>query len=115
MCGSSRLASGRASGPMPRSMRWDTSEAEPRRVRQSLARICGHLPSTGGHMRRSFLVLAMVLTALTAQLPTAARQAQTQTPEQFFGFRMGTDGELARYPKILEYYQHLSKTTDRMK
>ena len=28
---------------------------------------------------------------------------------------MGTDGELARYPKILEYFQQLSKTTDRMK
>ena len=66
-------------------------------------------------MRRSFLAVVTVLTALTAQLPTAARQAQTQTPEQFFGFRMGTDGELARYPKILEYFQHLSKTTDRMK
>ena len=66
-------------------------------------------------MRRSFLIVAIVLTALTAQLPTAARQAQTQTPEQFFGFRMGTDGELARYPKILEYFQLLSKTTDRMK
>ena len=64
---------------------------------------------------RSFLTMAVVLTALTAQLPTAARQAQTQTPEQFFGFRMGTDGELARYPKILEYFQLLSKTTDRMK
>ena len=66
-------------------------------------------------MRRSFLIVAVVLTALTAQLPTLARQAQTQTPEQFFGFRMGTDGELARYPKILEYFQLLSKTTDRMK
>jgi hypothetical protein len=66
-------------------------------------------------MRRSFLALAAILIALTAQLPTAAQQAQTQTPEQFFGFRMGSDGELARYPKILEYFQHLSKTTDRMK
>jgi len=66
-------------------------------------------------MRRSFLTLAVALTALAAQLPTAARQAQIQTPEQFFGFRMGTDGELARYPKILEYFQLLSKTTDRMK
>jgi Zinc carboxypeptidase len=42
-------------------------------------------------------------------------QAQTQTPQQFFGFRIGTDGELARYPKILEYFQHLSKTTNRIK
>ena len=46
---------------------------------------------------------------------TAAQPGQTQTPQQFFGFRIGTDGELARYPKILEYFQHLSKTTNRIK
>ena len=44
-----------------------------------------------------------------------APSGQTQTPEQFFGFKIGTDGELARYPKILEYLQHLSKTTNRLK
>src|SRR5262245_15864887 len=38
----------------------------------------------------------------------SARQAPPKTPEQFFGFRIGTDGELARYPKILEYLQHLA-------
>ncbi len=37
----------------------------------------------------------------------AARQSEAQAPEQFFGFKIGTDGELARYPKILEYLQHL--------
>jgi hypothetical protein len=41
--------------------------------------------------------------------------AQTQAPEQFFGFRIGTDGELARYPKVIEYLQHLAKTTARVK
>ena len=37
------------------------------------------------------------------------------TPEQFFGFKIGADGELARYPKILEYFQLLAKQTDRVK
>lgn len=37
------------------------------------------------------------------------------TPEQYFGFRIGADGELARYPKILEYFQLLAKQTDRVK
>ena len=77
-------------------------------------------------MRRS---LPIVLFAALLTLPThssiTARQAQpqpqvspaghAQTPEQFFGFRIGTDGELARYPKIVEYLQHLSKTTNRVK
>ena len=79
-------------------------------------------------MRRS---LPVVLFAVLLTLPTyssiGARQAQpsqaqnqaqpgqAQTPHQFFGFRIGTDGELARYPKILEYLQHLSKATTRVK
>ena len=42
-----------------------------------------------------------------------ARMAQT--PDQYFGFHIGADGELAPYPKIVEYLQHLSKTTNRVK
>jgi hypothetical protein len=40
--------------------------------------------------------------------------AQTQAPDRYFGFRIGADGELARYPKVLEYMQHLAKTTNRV-
>ena len=36
-------------------------------------------------------------------------------PRQYFGFKIGADGELARYPKILEYFQLLAKQTDRVK
>jgi hypothetical protein len=39
----------------------------------------------------------------------------TQAPDQFFGIKIGADGELARYPKILEYLQHLSRSTNRLK
>jgi hypothetical protein len=55
---------------------------------------------------------AVVLAALVVSAPVSA---QVTTPEQFFGFRMGTDGELAAYPKVLEYLQHLAATTDRVK
>ena len=34
---------------------------------------------------------------------------------RYFGFKIGADGELARYPKILEYFQLLAKQTDRVK
>ena len=37
-----------------------------------------------------------------------------QTPTEFFGFEIGTDGELARYPKVLEYLQHLADRSDRV-
>jgi hypothetical protein len=77
-------------------------------------------------MRRSFLAIS-VIAIVTLSAPPAsigARQAPAaqaqppsgvQSPQQFFGFRIGTDGELARYPKVLEYFQHLAKTTNRIK
>src|SRR5918994_73699 len=62
------------------------------------------------------LAAVVALSALCASYqPARAQQSQTQAPEKFFGFRIGTDGELARYPKILEYLQHLAKTTSRLK
>jgi hypothetical protein len=59
---------------------------------------------------KSALVLALALT-----FGPVVAAAQTQTPEQFFGFKLGTDGELAKYPRVVEYLQHLAKTTDRVK
>ena len=71
-------------------------------------------PAVAAAVRHLLLCVALVLT-VTPGRETSARQASPQSPEQFFGFRIGTDGELARYPRILEYFQHLSKTTGRMK
>src|SRR5687767_5332928 len=53
-----------------------------------------------------------LLTTLTLAAPVRAQQPPT--PEQFFGFRIGADGELARYPKVLEYFQLMAKSTDRV-
>ncbi|HXH06112.1 MAG TPA: M14 family metallopeptidase [Vicinamibacterales bacterium] len=58
-----------------------------------------------------FLLLAALL-PLGAPAPAGA---QPRTPEQFFGFRIGTDGELARYPQVLEYMRHLAATTERVR
>src|SRR5918993_4651321 len=60
-----------------------------------------------------FVVLALALVAFASDRP-AARQAVPH-PDQYFGFKIGTDGELARYPKILEYFQQIAKQTDRVK
>ena len=56
-----------------------------------------------------------VLPWRSLSLCPAPASAQVQTPEQFFGFTIGADGELARYPKVLEYFQLLAKQTDRVK
>ena len=59
-------------------------------------------------------ITAAVVALSVGHVP-AAHQAPADTPEKFFGFRLGTDGELARYPKVLEYLQHLAKSTNRVK
>jgi len=66
-------------------------------------------------MRGPIVAIAAAMVAATVtHEATLARQVQPPSPERFFGFRIGTDGELARYPKILEYFQQLAKTTDRV-
>jgi hypothetical protein len=40
---------------------------------------------------------------------------QNLAPEAYFGFKIGADGELAAYPKILDYFQAIAKQTDRVK
>ncbi|MFB0543613.1 MAG: M14 family zinc carboxypeptidase, partial [Candidatus Bathyarchaeia archaeon] len=37
------------------------------------------------------------------------------SPEKFFGFQMGADRKLARWDKIVEYFQLLDKRSDRIK
>jgi hypothetical protein len=58
---------------------------------------------------RATVALAAVLSA------AAPASGQVQAPAQFFGFTIGADGELARYPKVLEYFQHLAKQTKRVR
>jgi hypothetical protein len=61
---------------------------------------------------RPHLVLALTVAVFSLGRPATL---QVQTPEQFFGFRIGTDGELAAYPKVLDYLRHLAASTNRMK
>ena len=59
-------------------------------------------------MRTLRLITALFFLAFTA---TAA----VQTPEQYFGFRIGSDKKLVRWDKIVEYMQAVAKGTDRVK
>ena len=61
---------------------------------------------------RGMRILATLLVLLVS-VPAATQQVPT--PEQFIGFKPGADGELARYPKVLEYFQLIAKSTDRVK
>jgi hypothetical protein len=48
-------------------------------------------------------------------LLTLSARAQVTTPEQFFGFKIGTEKKLARYDKIVEYFKLLASQTDRVR
>ncbi len=71
-----------------------------------LAAYTSRMRSTQKSLFPLVLVLLLATPALAQQVPA---------PEQYFGFNPGTDGELARYPKVLEYFQLLAKSTDRVK
>jgi hypothetical protein len=64
---------------------------------------------------RAKIQSVFLLLSLLVALASPALAQQVPTPEQFFGFRPGAEGELARYPKVLEYFQQLAKSTDRVK
>ena len=44
-----------------------------------------------------------------------ALHAAVQSPEQYFGFRIGSDKKLVRWDKIVEYMQAVANGTDRVK
>jgi hypothetical protein len=56
------------------------------------------------------LVLAFVSPRLVAPIALAqGAQSRITSPEQFFGFRMGSDRKIARWDKIVDYYRLLEK------
>ena len=62
-------------------------------------------------IRRTLVVLSVLL--LAGFTPKA--QQAIPTPEQYFGFRMGTDNKLARWDKIVDYMKQLSENSDRIR
>ncbi len=59
--------------------------------------------------RRAFLTFALALA-----LPLALTAQPIPAPEEFFGFQMGADRKLARWEKMVEYYQLLDRASDRI-
>ena len=53
--------------------------------------------------------------ALGGLLLAWGMQAAVQSPEQYFGFRIGTDKKLVRYDKAMEYFQKLAAENDRVR
>ena len=61
---------------------------------------------------RRFLALILGVLLVCRLSPTAA--GILQSPEQFLGFKVGTDNKLARWDKIVEYMQLAASSSDRV-
>ena len=46
---------------------------------------------------------------------TARAQGVIPTPEQFFGFRIGSDNKLARWDRIVDYLRQVANGSDRVR
>jgi len=66
-------------------------------------------------MRNALRLTAAALALVALSFGQTTAQQAVPHPDQYFGFKIGSDGELARYPKILEYFQLVAKNTDRVK
>ncbi|MDP2319387.1 MAG: M14 family metallopeptidase [Acidobacteriota bacterium] len=64
---------------------------------------------------RKILFSLSLITLISLSDGRATAQQGVPPPDQYFGFTIGADGELARYPKILDYFQLIAKQTDRVK
>ena len=66
-------------------------------------------------MRLHTLLALTAAVALTAVPRAALAQADTiPAPAKYFGFEIGADGELARYPDVVDYLQLLAERSERV-
>ncbi|MDA2913008.1 hypothetical protein MYX77_03450 [Acidobacteriia bacterium AH_259_A11_L15] len=63
---------------------------------------------------RSRLSGFALLVVLYASVVLSLSAQQIPTPEEFAGFRMGTEGELVKWPQIVEYLQRVDQGSDRV-
>ena len=61
-------------------------------------------------MKRNPLCIVLLLAILAAN----ATAQSIPSPEEFFGFKMGADGELVQWDKVVEYFNLLANRSDRI-
>ena len=72
---------------------------------------CGRPRAGSVRTLRAFGLAALI--ALGAFVPPAA--AQIPDPEEFFGHRMGADRKLAKWDRLVEYYELIGDQSDRVR
>ena len=62
----------------------------------------------------TLLALAALIALAAAPRAAPGQPAAIPTPSEYFGFEIGADGELARYPDVLDYLQLLAERSHRV-
>jgi len=65
--------------------------------------------------RRALQVFILVLAISGLLTQTAQSQKKVASPEEFFGFRLGSDRKIARWDKIADYFKRLETESGRIK
>ena len=61
-----------------------------------------------------FLFVLIAVSAVLGLRPEAAIGQQIPSPEEFFGFQIGADRKLARWDRLVEYYELLGRESPRL-
>jgi len=64
-------------------------------------------------MKRNSLCFVLFL-AISVVLAGTATAQTIPSPEEFYGFKMGADGELVQWDKVVEYFNLLASRSDRI-
>lgn len=62
-----------------------------------------------------FISFFLVIMGFTLIVPLAEAQQEITSPEKFFGFQLGSDRNIARWDKIIDYYYLIEKESDKLK
>ena len=63
----------------------------------------------------AFLVAGLLFLIISWELLLCEAQEKITSPEEFFGFQLGSDRNIARWDKIVAYFQMLGTQSDKLK
>ena len=66
-------------------------------------------------VRTYFIGFLLLLISYTFLSPFAEAQQKVTSPEEYFGFQLGSDRNIARWDKIVDYYYLIEKESDKLK
>jgi len=66
-------------------------------------------------LNKSLIVFVLIVFCVTLITPYVEAQDSITTPEKYFGFQLGSDRNIARWDKIVEYFYLLEKESDKLK